>query len=385
MHHHNNKRGDDDVAPDKRYIEHGGSLSRKPVPGSTADGAEAPLLGDSRLDPEGGPVAPTVENAQWPITDKNAPSDFDPTGHSRTHSHQPSLGKAGAIGAGALGSAALARNFQHHRYSRRCSDLDGSFFSANDSTTEPAQARMAMPPGYEYPLVSGDFISAGAPAAALGAHRGREDGRRKSSPGASLARQQQLLQQQRRTSTPPSVPPRSPQRTRFSGNSLDAAAGSRGERPGAAAGAAGGAPSDTSHTHTSSDESSTLLLGSSIPGGWRSSMDSDRHLRLSGINPHGRSPRHSFEGRDFSAEGGEGAWLRSGKGYGHGHGYGYGNGGRGRGRAWGPTLRDLKADEQRRWERESRGGGAWDRGNESEWIGGGGGGGYNGYPVGQAL
>ena len=281
VHHHNRDR-DSDSASQKRYSGHRHSLVRKPVPDAihTGDGSDALLLNQPSSSPNLSP--------------------FNSAGHHRSHSQEALLAGGAAAGAGALGGAAAA---EHHK--RQGHDTDNGFYGDRDSNaptrrvptplvppimTQSSHQQNTMPPDYDMapdndnPNRNSRPISGIAPAAALGAHH------REHEPSPDRNRHF-------RNSTPPTVPSRSPRRTRFSDIPYDPA--NLGPAP--PLGAISSIDRDSNNNSNSSDDSA-FRLSSSIPGGWqRDSSDSDRHLRNSGINQHGRrsnSPR--TEARDFA-------------------------------------------------------------------------------------
>jgi hypothetical protein len=379
MHHHNKDR-DSDSTSQKRYSGHRRSLLRKPVPDAinTGDGSDATLLNQPSN-------SPTL-------------SPFNSAGHHRSHSQEALLAGGAAAGAGALGAAAVA---DHDK--RRSHDTDSGFFSNhNGSTSAPRAAtplvpqimtqshhqQSTMPPDYdmvpnnENAYRNSRPISGIAPAAALGAHHGD----RESSPNNN---------RHARNSTPPTVPSRSPRRTRFSDVPFDPA----NQAPTPPPGAISSIHRDSNNSSNSSGDSGLRLSGS-IPGGWRrDSADSDHHLRNSGINQHGRrsnSPR--MDARDFairdsgvSGMGTRPATGPSARRHSPVIGPGIGPGGRRHSQSPGDItserirLSDLRAEEEQ-MERERQRGRHYG-GMQSERAGGDGYDGYErgSYGVGQAL
>ena len=379
MHHHNQNR-DGNSASEKRYSGHRRSLLRKPVPDAieTGDRSDAAFLNRS-------PNSPTL-------------SPFNSAGHHRSHSQEALLAGGAAAGAGALGGAAVA---DHHKH--RDHDADSGFFSDRSANTSAPRAatpmvppimtqlhgqRSTMPPDYDMvPNNENDHrdsrpVSGIAPAAALGAHSGD----RESSPNRNG---------HFRNSTPPAVPSRSPRRTRFSDIPYDPA--NQGPAPPAAAVSS---TDRESNNNSNSSDDSAFRLSSSIPGGWyRDSSDSDRHLRNSGINQHGRrsnSPRtggREFASRDsgVSGMGTRPVTIAGARRQSPSFGPGMASGPRRHSQSPGDItservrLSDLRAEEEQK-ERDRQRGRRYG-GMRSEWAGGNGYDGYErgSYGVGQAL
>ena len=379
MHHHNKDRESDSLSQ-KRYSGHRRSLVRKPIPDpiETGDGSDAALVNRSS-------TSPTL-------------SPFNSAGHHRSYSQEALLAGGAAAGAGALGGATVGEHHKHHGH-----DADSGFFSdhgANTSAprsvtpmvpqimTQSHHQRSTMPPDYDMvPNNENSYrdsrpISGVAPAAALGAHTGGHE----SSPDRN---------RHFRNSTPPTVPSRSPHRTRFSDIPYDPA--NRGPAP--PPGAILSIDRDSNNNSNSSDDSA-FRLSHSIPGSWqRDSADSDRHLRNSGINHHGRrssSPR--TEARDFvtrdsgvSGMGTRPATVVGARRQSPSFGPGIGPGPRRHSQSPGDItservrLSDLRAEEEQ-MERERRRGRRYG-GMRGEWAGGDGYDGYErgSYGVGQAL
>lgn len=268
-HHHNrNHDRNSDFTSQKRYSGHGGTFSRRPVPASVQTGEKydsTPLHSNHAHELDG--------------NDYNKPtlSPFNSAGHARSPSQEALLKGGEAAGIGALGGAAVAEHRKHNDRS-----ADSSFYSSHDDNPSAEQATRnaelvspiselsdlghnGMPP--DYTLASNDHQPPHAP----GRHSGF------ASPAAIGAHT--------RNSTPPSVPSRSPKRTRFSDIPHDE-------------------PGSLPTSHTNSDDSTFQLPRNSMPGEWRrdsptrDASDADHHLRNSGINQTGRrsnSPRTSAD------------------------------------------------------------------------------------------
>ena len=355
--HHNNWREEASAQfPEKRYSGHGGSLNRKPVPTRAADGADAPLM--SEKDAEGLDSADVGSGSGRRHSPQYGPdgpytslklSPFNAAGHARNPSQEHLMSGAGGTaaavaGAGFIGGAALARHQQQGHGS-----YDSGFYS-NDgrqqSRERARQSRLSMSPLHttqspdnmppDYDTSNRGYTN--APTVPPGMHNRS---------GSNSPRT-------RRESTPPTVPSRSPKRTRFSDLPYDVPGG----RP------AGSYAESSSRSGTNSDESTYRLAPThQVPGGWRDSADSDLHLRNSGINQHGRrsnSPRQSWEAAGPSNRASQGVSQ--------------------------PRLSDLKAEEEQAMLSGQRG--RINRGTipSGEWLGHGGGG-YQGedHGVGQAL
>jgi hypothetical protein len=373
MHHHN-KEPDSDPASEKRYSGNRHSLVRKPVPDAaqTGNGSDTALLNRAANSPKLSP--------------------FDSAGHHRSHSQEALLAGGAAVGAGALGGAAVAGHHKYHDH-----DTDSSFLNNHDAstsaTTQSHRQRDAMPPKYDT-IPNNDNanrnsrpISGIAPAAALGAYRGD----RNVSPMVEHSNNNRRT----RNSTPPAVPSRSPRRTRLSDAPYDPA--SQALTP--PFHAVSSTDRDSNNSSKSSSES-TFRLSSSIPGGWRrNSSDSDHHLRNSGINQHGRYNNNpKIEARDFavrdsgtSGMGTRPATIAGARRHSPVISPGVGPGVRRHSQSPGDItservrLSDLRAEEEH-MERERQRGRRYG-GMTSEWAGGSGYDGYEqgGYAVGQAL
>jgi hypothetical protein len=384
MHHHN-RDFDSDPASEKRYSGNRHSLARKPVPDATqmGNGSDTAVLNRA--------------------TDSPTLSPLDSAGLHRSHSQEALLSGSAAIGAGALGGAAVADHHKHHGH-----DTDTGFFNNHDASTsaprtttplvppiltQSLRQRDAMPP--EYDMISNNDndnrnsrpTSGMALAAALGPRRDNRN--------VSPIVQHGNNHHHTRNSTPPAVPSRSPRRTRFSDVPYDPTSQvlTPPFHP------VSSTDLDSNNSSQSSDDSA-FRLGSSIPGGWRrDSADSDHHLRNSGINQHGRrsnSPRtgaRDFAVRDsgFNGVGARPVTAAGARRHSPVISPGIGPGARRHsqspGRITGELVRlsDLRAEEEH-MERERRRGRKYG-GMTSEWAGGDGYDGYErgGYGVGQAL
>ena len=364
MHNHNNKEGHAGADfPEKRYSGHTGSLNRKPVPSRATDGADVPLMSEKEAEGlEGGALGSgsgrrhsPQYGPEGPYTSPTLPP-FSTAGHARSPSQEHLMSGAGGAaaagaGAGLISGAALA---PHHQQGH--DSYDSGFYSNEGRQQSRERARMSglsmspvdtrrspdnMPPDYD----ASNRGYGNAPAVPLGVH---------SRSGSNSPRI-------RRESTPPTVPSRSPKRTRFSDLPYDVPGG----RP------AGPYAESGSGSGTNSDESTYRLAPThQVPGGWRDSAESDLHLRNSGINQHGRrsnSPRQSWDTAGPSHRASQGVSQ--------------------------PRLSDLKAEEEQAMLSGQRG--RFNQGTipSGEWLGHGGSGhqgeGYghdeDDHGVGQAL